>query len=221
MGLFGKSPERDPKAQVTEWTRKIRKESLALDRQIRSIMREEDKIKRSIKEAAKKPNNKDVCIVYAKELIRSKRAIRKIYTSKAHLNSIQMHMKEQLAILKTAGALQKSTQVMQSLQALFRVPEVAATMREMSKEMMRLGILEEMIEDTFEGLEDTDDLEEQADVEIQNVLWEVTAGQLGTAPAAGSHELPAHEPPAPVAVSDDEDEEGLEEMQSRLQALRS
>jgi len=220
MGLFGKSPERDPKVQVTEWTRKIRKESLALDRQIRGIMREEDKIKRSIKEAAKKPNNKDVCIVYAKELIRSKRAIAKIYTSKAHLNSIQMHMKEQLAILKTAGALQKSTQVMQSLQALFRVPEVAATMRELSKEMMRAGILEEMIEDTFESLEDTEDLEEQAEQEIQNVLWQVTAGQLGTAPAAGSHELPA-QPAAAAAAPVSDDEEELEEMQSRLQALRS
>ena len=61
------------------------------------IKREEEKIKRSIKEAAKK-GDKDVCLVYAKELIRSKKAINKIYTSKAHLNSIQMHMKEQLGI---------------------------------------------------------------------------------------------------------------------------
>ena len=52
-------------------------------------------MKRSLKEAAKK-GDKDVCLVYAKELIRSKKAISKIYTSKAHLNSIQMHMKEQL-----------------------------------------------------------------------------------------------------------------------------
>jgi len=59
------------------------------------IQREEEKIKRSLKEAAKK-GDKDVCRVYAKELVRSKRAINKIYTSKAHLNSIQMHMKEQL-----------------------------------------------------------------------------------------------------------------------------
>ena len=60
-----------------------------------AIKREEEKIKRSIKEAAKK-GDKDVCRIYAKELVRSKKAITKIYTSKAHLNSIQLHMKEQL-----------------------------------------------------------------------------------------------------------------------------
>lgn len=59
------------------------------------IQREEEKIKRSLKDAAKK-GDKDVCRVYAKELVRSKKAIGKLYTSKAHLNSIQMHMKEQL-----------------------------------------------------------------------------------------------------------------------------
>lgn len=71
-------------------------------------------------------------------------------------------------MLKTAGSLQKSTQVIQSVQALFRVPEVAATMRELSKEMMRAGILEEMMEETFEGLEDTEDIEE-AEEEVQGV----------------------------------------------------
>lgn len=61
------------------------------------IKREEEKIKRSLKEAAKK-GDKDVCRIYAKELIRSKKAVSKIYASKAHLNSIQMHMQEQLGL---------------------------------------------------------------------------------------------------------------------------
>jgi len=225
MGLFGKSPERDPKTQVTEWTRRIRKESLALDRQIRSIQREEEKIKRSLKEAAKK-GDKDICLVFAKELVRSKKAISKIYTSKAHLNSIQLHMKEQLAILITAGSLQKSTQVMQAVQALLRVPEVAGIMRDFSKEMMRAGILEEMMEETFEGLEDTEEIEEEAEDEIQGILWEVTAGQLGKAPAAANHALPGVSTPAAatssrVPVVEDEDDDELETMNSRLQALRS
>ena len=32
------------------------------------------------------------------------------------------------------------------------------------------------MEDTFEGLED-DDLEEQADQEVEKILWEVTSGK--------------------------------------------
>jgi charged multivesicular body protein 3 len=222
MGLFGKSPSRDPKEQVTEWCRKIRKESSQLDRQIVAIKREEEKVKRSIKEAAKK-GDKDVCKIYAKELVRSKKAINKIYTSKAHLNSIQLHMKEQLALLKTVGSLQKSTQVMNAVQALYKVPEVAGIMRELSKEMMKAGILEEMVEDTFEGFEDQEELEAEAEDEINNILWEVTAGQIGKAPAAATHDLPsvssAKAKVTPDPVSDDEEE--LEQMQNRLQALRS
>ena len=39
-------------------------------------------------------------------------------------------------------------------------------------------MIEEILEDTFEGLED-DDVEELADKEVEKVLWEVTSGQLG------------------------------------------
>lgn len=42
---------------------------------------------------------------------------------------------------------------MQSMQRLVRVPEIAATMRELSKEMSRAGIIEEMMEDTMEMME--------------------------------------------------------------------
>ena len=45
------------------------------------------------------------------------------------------------ANLRIAGALEKSTQVMVSMQQLVKVPEVMATMREMSKEMMKVGQL--------------------------------------------------------------------------------
>ena len=41
--------------------------------------------------------------------------------------------------------------------------------------MMKAGIIEEMVEDTMEGLED-DDLEEAADTEVEKVLWELTKG---------------------------------------------
>ena len=39
-------------------------------------------------------------------------------------------------------------------------------------------MIEELLDETFEGLED-DDLEELADKEVEKVLWEVTSGQLG------------------------------------------
>lgn len=61
---------------------------------ISAIQREQDKVKRSIKDAAKK-GQKDVCVVLAKEVIQSKRAVNKLYATKAHMNSVMLGMKNQ------------------------------------------------------------------------------------------------------------------------------
>jgi len=133
-----------------------------------AIHREEEKIKRSLKEAAKK-GDKDVCKILAKEVIRARKACNKIYSSKAQLYSVSLQMKDQVAVLRVAGSLQKSTEVMQAMQSLIKVPEVAATMREMSKEMMKAGIIEEMLDETMDSIEDSEDMEDEADEEVDKV----------------------------------------------------
>ncbi|ALC46538.1 vps24 [Drosophila busckii] len=227
MGLFGKTPSKDPKEQVQEWTHKIRKEGNQLDRQIRSIQREEEKVKRSLKQAAQK-NDRDTCLILAKEIVNARKAVNRIYTSKAHLNSVQMQMKNQLATLRVAGSLQKSTEVMQAMQSLVRYPELAGIMRDMSKEMMKAGIIEEMLDETMDSLEDAEELEEEAAKEVDKVLWEITDGKLGEAPlppeATPADKTPAVVPKVAVqaeAEEEDDDGEELQEMQSRLASLRS
>lgn len=220
MGLFGRTPDKPPKEMVNEWSGKIRKEMRVIDRQIREIQREEEKVKRSIKEAAKK-GEKDVCVILAKEMVQSKRAVTKLYASKAQMNSVQLSMKNQLALLRVSGSLQKSTEVMKAMQNLIKVPEIQATMRELSKEMMKAGIIEEMLEDTFESMDDSEDMEEAAEAEVDKILFEITAGALGKAPSKVTDELPQMETGGATAASDEESEEDIEEMQSRLAALRS
>ncbi|XP_077477006.1 charged multivesicular body protein 3 [Stigmatopora argus] len=219
MGLFGRTAERPPKDLINDWTQKIRKESRTIDRQIRDIQREEEKVKRSIKDAAKK-GQRDVCVILAKEMIQSKRAVTKLYSSKAHLNSVTLSMKNQLSLLRVAGSLQKSTEVMKAMQNLVKIPEIQATMRELSKEMMKAGIIEEMLEDTFESVEDGEDMDEEAEEEVDKILFEITAGALGKAPSKVTDALPEM-PQGATAASDNESEEDIEDMQSRLAALRS
>ena len=52
-------------------------------------------MKKSIKEAAKKGRT-DVAKILAKELIQSRKAVGKLYASKAHMNSVVMSMQHQL-----------------------------------------------------------------------------------------------------------------------------
>lgn len=129
---------------------------------------------------------------------------------------------------------------MVAMQHLVKLPEISATMREMSKEMMKAGILEEMIDETMESLEDTEEIEEEAQSEIDRVLWELTAGKLGVctfllcclkkldiiliqllkeAPLPPQASVSV---PTPIATETNEDEErDMDEMQSRLEQLRS
>ena len=51
-------------------------------------------MKKTLKEAAKK-GDKDVCMILAKEVVNSRKAINKIHASKAHINSVSMQMKNQ------------------------------------------------------------------------------------------------------------------------------
>ena len=85
--------------------------------QVTAIKREEAKVTRSLKEAAKK-GDKDVCkilarfgkgyagfsslkrfsnVVCIREVVSSRKAVNKIYAAKANLNSVQLQMKGQLA----------------------------------------------------------------------------------------------------------------------------
>jgi charged multivesicular body protein 3 len=217
MGLFGKSKAADPKEQVNEWCKKIRKEGYNLDRQINAIKREEAKVTKSLKEAAKK-GDKETCNILAKELVNSRKAVTKLYTAKANLNSVQMQMKSQLATVKVAGTLQTSAEVMKSMSQLVKLPEIQKSMMELSREMMKAGVIEEMLEDVMEPLGEEEELEEAAQEEVDKIILEITTGKLKDAPRALADTLPA-------AVAEPEvEEEGegeLEEMQSRLEALRS
>lgn len=60
-----------------------------------AIQTEEMKVKKSIKEAAKKGQT-DVAKILAKELVQSRKAVSKLYASKAHMNSVMMSMQQQL-----------------------------------------------------------------------------------------------------------------------------
>lgn len=73
----------------------MRSEQRKLDRQIRTIQREEDKVKKSIKDAAKRGDTQ-TCKMMAKEVVRSRKAVNRMHTSKAHMNSVVMQMENQL-----------------------------------------------------------------------------------------------------------------------------
>lgn len=77
--------------------------------------------------------------ILAKEIVRSNKQRDRLVSSKARLNSVQMQLQHQLSMVKVTGAFQKSTEIMKSTNALVKLPQLNATMRQMSMEMMKVG----------------------------------------------------------------------------------
>merc|ERR1712100_283409 len=109
----------------------------------------------------------------------------RLYTSKAHLNSIGMQLQSSLASIRIAGCMQQSAVVMQSMNQLIKLPEMHKIMLAMGREMEKAGLIEELMEDMFDDMED-EGIEEAANEEVEKVFLEVTQGILEHGGRVGS-----------------------------------
>ncbi|KAK3148624.1 hypothetical protein QOZ80_3BG0297330 [Eleusine coracana subsp. coracana] len=221
-------PKPTPQQQLREWQRRLRNEGRIIDRQIRDVQREEKKVEKAIREAAKR-HDIGSAKALAKEVVRSRKAVNRLYENKAQLNSISMHLGEIVATARTVGHLSKSTEVMKLVNGLMKAPEVAATMQEFSKEMTKAGVMEEMVNDAVDSALDNEDIEEEIEEEVDKVLSAIageTASQLPDAVRKEKEKMkhPSTSEPAErtaIAESVDDDNDDLDQIRERLAKVRS
>ena len=153
---------------------------------------------------------------FAKELIRIRKQSSRLATSKAQLQSVQMQVNEAFSVRKIEGSIKASTGIMKDVNTLVRLPELTGTMRELSQELMKAGIIEEMVGDSLPDDELLEE-DEEAESEVDKVLGEILQGKL---PKAKVDEKPVEEPEVPEEDLEDQ-EATLEQMRGRLEALKS
>jgi charged multivesicular body protein 3 len=206
--LYGPTPEE----RVRAWQGKLRQESRVLDRETRQLDIETNKVRQTIKQLAKKGDIKSARIL-AREVVRSNKQKDRLSVSKARLGSIGTQLSQQLAMAKVSGSLQKSTEIMKLSNNLIKLPQISQTMREMSMEMTKAGIMEEMLDDVL-NVEEDEEVEEEADEEVDKVLFELTNGKLGQAGAVDT-ELPVSQ------VDEEQAEREMERYREQLNGLLS
>ena len=135
----------DPRELVRKWQSELRKESRQLERTIWNIQREEKAAHKNVKEAAKRGDMASAKVmgfcsqgiaaptvalahdlsaalqVLAKEVMHTRKAVSRMYTNKAQLIAMNAQLTEQLAMVKVAGTLSKSTEVMSMVNNLVKV----------------------------------------------------------------------------------------------------
>ncbi|KAL7918731.1 Snf7 domain-containing protein [Trichoderma austrokoningii] len=223
-GLFVKP---DPQQQMRKCNTLIRSNVRKLDRDIAQLKQVEIRTKNLIIQADKraqrdpsraKQAHQDIRI-YASELLRTRKASQRLVTTKATLNSVQMQVSEAFAVRKIEGSIRASVGIMKDVNSLIRLPVLSKTMQELSVELLKAGIIEEMIDETLP--EDMDMLEdEEAEGEIEKLLGEVLKEKKE--PALPTTPLPEPEKPVAEEEEDEEDAEAMmDQMRNRLDALRS
>ncbi|KAI9893410.1 MAG: Vacuolar protein-sorting-associated protein 24 [Vezdaea aestivalis] len=214
----------DPAAQMRKCNTLIRANVRKLDRDIASLKANESKIKSLIVAANKRgqrnPSQAKQAAVetrlFAKELIRARKQSNRLATSKAQLSSVQMQVQEAFSVRKIEGSIRASTGIMKDVNSLVRLPQLTGTMRELSQELVKAGVIEEMVSDSLPSDDLLDGEDEEAEAEVDKVLGEVLTGKLGkvqpvTVPTTADEEAP----------EDVAEEETLDQMRGRLEALRS
>lgn len=167
---------------------------------------------------------------FARELIRHRRTSARLVTSKAQLASVQMQVSEAFALRKIEGSIKASVGIMRDVNSLIRLPELGITMKELSEELVKAGIIEEMVGDMLpETGEMYEEEEGEAEGEVDKVLGEILKDRMEKAGPLPSVPLPQRQEPATQTPArqelEEEDEEDTEammdQMRNRLEALRS
>jgi charged multivesicular body protein 3 len=164
--------------RVKEMRQQLNKETRNIDRQIMNIKREEIKSKNNAKQAAKK-NDMVALRIIAKEMVNTKRAVRRLTLTKTHINSVSMSLKLQEAQINITKTFANSTHIMRMMNSLCKVPVISNVMQNMSKEMMKAGLIEETINDAMDDIFD-DVGEDEVDEEVNKVVDEMMCSVKGT-----------------------------------------
>ena len=205
----------------------IRSNTRKLDRDIAQLKALDIKTKQFIVSASKRAQRnpsqaKQATLetrTFARELIRIRKQSSRLTTSKAQLQSVQMQVNEAFSVRKIEGSLKASTGIMRDVNTLVRLPELTGTMRQLSMELVKAGIIEEMVGDTLPEDELLEGEDDEADAEVDKVLQEVLQGKLSKVEEIKADETPVGQ--EPVEEEFEDQEATLAQMRGRLEALKS
>ncbi|MCJ1231305.1 Vacuolar protein-sorting-associated protein 24 [Toensbergia leucococca] len=220
----------DPAAQMRKCNGLIRSNTRKLDRDMTQLKALESKTRQYILQASKRAQRNpsqakqagNETRTFARELIRIRKQSSRLATSKAQLQSVQMQVNEAFSVRKIEGSIKASTGIMKDVNSLIRLPELTGTMRELSQELVKAGIIEEMVGDSLPDDQLLEGEDDEAEAEVDKVLGEILQGKLSKADGKKVEEKPDEEVTPPIDEENLEEQEAtLEQMRGRLEALKS
>jgi len=164
-----------------------------VERDRRELEREEKKLELEIKKAAKM-GNKQALNVLAKQLVNVRKQKTRTYSAQSKVQAVGSASKAMGANVKMAETMGATSKVMADMNKMMNPQQVAKNMQEFEAANMKMGMTEEMMNDTLDDLLTESGDEEEQDAIVNQVLDEIgieVSGKVREAPAAGQGKIGA------------------------------
>ncbi|TNN03156.1 hypothetical protein fugu_000185 [Takifugu bimaculatus] len=195
---------------IREQSREMRSTQRQITRDRGALEKQEKQLEAEIKKMAK-TGNMGACKILAKQLVQLRQQKCRTYAVSSKVTSMSTQTQVMNSQMKMAGAMATTAKTMQAVNKKMDPQKTLKTMQDFQKENMKMGMTEDMINDTLDDIfEGSGDEEESQDI-VNQVLDEIgieISGKMVKAPAAGKS-LPGATSSKQANITDDEIERQL------------
>lgn len=208
--LFGRP--KTMKEQVRDNERALKKTERELARDRNALERQEKQLEMEIKQAAKR-GDKQTAGVLAKQLVNLRKQKTRSHAASSKITAVGMQAKGMASQVKMAEAMKDTTKVMGNMNKVMKPQDVMKNMQAFERESAKLGMSEEMMNDTLDDILNESGDEEEQDAIVNQVLDEIgieISGKMAATPGAEKGAVGGAEATKAPGLSDSDIEKQLE-----------
>lgn len=173
-----------PKERLREYQRGIKKSIREMDRERTTLERQEKKLMADIKKEAKE-GRMDSAKVMAKDLVRTRGYIKKMFKMKSHMEAISLRLTTMQSSAQMAQSMKGITKIMGRMNAKMNLPQMQKIMMEFEKQNETMALKEEMMDDAMD-----DAFADDADSDEEETVLGSILAELGVEATAGVNSVP-------------------------------
>ncbi|XP_041969377.1 charged multivesicular body protein 2a [Aricia agestis] len=188
-----------PDEMLRKNQRALNKAMRDLDRERMKMEQQEKKVIADIKKLAKE-GQMDAVKIMAKDLVRTRRYVRKFMLMKANIQAVSLKIQTLKSQNTMAQAMRGVTRAMATMNRQLNMPQIQRILQEFEKQSEIMDMKEEMMNDSIDEAMEADDDEAESDAVVGQILDELglqLGDQLSGLPQpTGSLSVPARTPVA-------------------------
>lgn len=181
--LFGR--KKTPEELLRENKRTLDKAIRELDRERTKMEQQEKKLIADIKKMAK-DNQIDSVKIMAKDLVRTRKYIKKFILMKANIQAVSLKVQTLKSQNAMASAMKGVTKALQSMNRQMNLPQIQKIMQEFEKQNDIMDMKEDMMNEVIDDAMGEEDDEEESEQIVNQVLDEIGISlnqQIGELPS--------------------------------------